>query len=62
MANALYDNARRAFFNGDLGWLNDTIKVIPVDVKQADEAVIYDLDLAADQYLSNADIFQEMHS
>lgn len=56
MANALYDKAREAFLNGDLDWLNDTIKVILVDVKQADETVIYDLDLAADQYLSDVPV------
>jgi hypothetical protein len=56
MANALYDKAREAFLNGDLDWLNDTIKAILVDVKQADETVIYDLDLAADQYLSDVPV------
>jgi hypothetical protein len=33
MANALYDRAHEAFLNGDLDWLNDTIKVILVNEK-----------------------------
>lgn len=53
MANALYNKAREAFLNGDLDWLNDTIKVILADVKRADESKIYDLKLATDQYLSD---------
>lgn len=31
MANALYDAGRDAFLNGNIDWVNDTIKVILVD-------------------------------
>lgn len=31
MANTLYDTGRKAFLDGDIDWLNDTIKVALVD-------------------------------
>lgn len=31
MANVLYDKGRKAFLDGDIDWLNDTIKVVLVD-------------------------------
>lgn len=31
MSNALYGKAREAFLNGDIDWINDTIKVLLVD-------------------------------
>lgn len=47
MANALYDNGRNAFLNGDIDFTNDTINVILID--DAD----YTVDLATDQFLSD---------
>ena len=51
MANALYDKAREAFLNGDLDWLNDTIKVILLDINKVGSE--YTVDLANHQYLSS---------
>lgn len=39
MASALYDKAREAFLNGDLDWLNDTIKVILVNEKNNEKTL-----------------------
>lgn len=31
MANTLYDNARKMFLEGQINWMNDTIKVMLID-------------------------------
>jgi hypothetical protein len=51
MANALYNKAREAFLNGDLDWLNDTIKVVLLDINQPGSE--YTVDLINHQYLSS---------
>lgn len=46
MANALYDKARQRFLEGQLNWMDDTIKCIMVDTS------LYTF-IAAHQYLSD---------
>ena len=43
MANALYDYGRNEFLNGNIDWVNDTIKAILVDTAD------YTVNLAADE-------------
>lgn len=47
MANTLYDEARRAFLEGEINWLNDTIKVILVDTGS------YTINVTTHKYLSD---------
>jgi hypothetical protein len=47
MANALYDKARKAFADGDIDLLNDTIKVVLID------AADYTVDLANHDFLDD---------
>lgn len=47
MASALYDKGRQAFLEGDIDWLNDTIKVVLVDTAD------YTVDLAAHDFLND---------
>lgn len=46
MANALYDFGRNEFLNGNIDWVNDTIKVILVDTADYTVALTTDEDLA----------------
>jgi DNA-binding helix-hairpin-helix protein with protein kinase domain len=47
MANALYDKARKAFADGDIDLLNDTIKVVLID------AADYTVNLADHDFLND---------
>ena len=47
MANALYDAGRNAFLQGDIDWVNDTIKAVIID--SADYAV----NLSTDAFLND---------
>jgi hypothetical protein len=47
MSNALYDWGRDAFANGNIDWVNDTIKAVLVDT------AAYTVDLANDQYITD---------
>ena len=47
MANALYDKARQKFLEGQINWLDDTIKVILVDLAD------YTPNLSTDEFLSH---------
>lgn len=47
MANALYDAGRDAFLNGNIDWVNDTIKVVLVD------AADYTVNLTTDDNLDD---------
>lgn len=47
MANALYDKGRNSFLEGEIDWVDDTIKAVIVD--SAD----YTVDLANHQYLDD---------
>lgn len=47
MANALYDQGRNSFLNGDIDYTNDTIDVYLIDTAD------YTVDLANHQYLSS---------
>lgn len=47
MANALYDNGREAFLDGNISWGSDDIRVILVD------AADYTVDLAAHDFLDD---------
>lgn len=46
MANALYDNGRNAFADGDLDWTNDIILAVLVDTDS------YSVDLVNDDFLN----------
>lgn len=47
MANALYDKARKAFADGDIDLLSDTIKCVLIDAAE------YTVDLADDDFLDD---------
>lgn len=44
MANTLFDEARRMFLEGQLNWLNDTIKVLLVDTGNYTPSYFYGFD------------------
>lgn len=47
MANALYDNGRRRFLEGQIAWLTDTIRAVLIDTAN------YTVNLATHQFLSD---------
>lgn len=47
MANALYDNGRNAFLEGDIDWTNDSISIELIDT------ALYTVDLANHQFRSS---------
>ncbi len=49
MANALYDKGRQKFLEGNIDWINDTIKVALIDGND------YTEDLANDEFFSDID-------
>lgn len=54
MANALYGLGRNKFANGDIDWVNDTIKLYLIDTD--DYAVSIDVDEFADDIASGAKV------